>query len=148
MAIQIYSGRLTDIGAGGLDAFYPQLTVRPEREATGPDGLVVSERRIPVGVAAGTGWFDIPLIPSEQLSPPTRYVLELSLFDQAGDGSSFISGDQWIFTAVDGGGNVADMGSQAPSALIVGPPWPVTPRPGTYFDTETSDLGVYQVGVV
>ena len=152
MSIATYTGSLHVLGHALLSAWFPRLTVRPEVEAMGPDGLV-SSKPLAVTVDHNTGLFSMPLVPSTELTGTdgrlgVRYILDLALFDSSWDGATaLVRQDLWIFTAIAGGGDIADMGSQPPVAFIAGPPWPLTPRAGTYFDVITADLGYYGMGI-
>lgn len=144
MAAYTYTGTLTDIGVQVLTSRYPRLTVRPEHGVWGLDGVVSSARRT-VTVNPATGAFTMTLVASADLTPPAKYVLEVVLFDQAADGTPIAGWDAWTFTAVAGGGNIADMADAPATRLFIGPPWPATPIPGAYFDTTTNDLGFYSL---
>jgi hypothetical protein len=141
---------LTDIGVHVLADRRPFLSVRPEAECFGPDGLV-SDARVPVTVEPG-GVFNMQLIPSHELralrgSVGVRYVLELALFDRTVSGADWFSGaNQWLFTARPGGGPVAGMGEALPIDLYIGPPWPAAGTPGVYFDVTTDDVGYCEIG--
>lgn len=147
MVAYTYTGTLTDIGVEVLTERMPRLTVRPEKQGIfGPDGPVSDARRV-IPLDPITGEFTLDLIASADLTPPTRYVLELVFFDDSADGTPSAGYDIWKFTALPGGGPIADMGDGPPTKLYIGPPWPSTPRPGAYFDTETNDLGYYDLEV-
>lgn len=128
----VYSGTLADIGMGALAGMSPQMFVRPEREAFGPDGLISA---VPVEVeVAADGSFEVTLLASESLTPPTDYVIEVGRFEPSFDGPRFHGIDVWRFTALPGGGPIAgEPGS--PYAVYVGPPWPEGTPPGVYIDT-------------
>lgn len=143
MSQYTYTGTLTDIGVGLLAGAYPQLRVRPESEAFGPDG-VVSAAPVPVTLSAATGRFAMTLYPSGELtptaggSPGVDYILEASRFETALDGSAVFTGlDVWRFTAVAGGGNIGQMLGGSLLAVWMGPPWPSKPYPkGLYIDID------------
>lgn len=139
-----YTGRLTDLGLNILTENVPRLTVRPERSAMSTDGPV-STKHVEVNVNPATGEFALDLIASADMSPPTRYVLELVLFDQAGDGTPIQGWDFWTFAAVVGGGNIAEMGDAPITSWWIGPPWPdrgpLGSPSGLYLDTITGDFG-------
>lgn len=153
MSVATYNGSLKVLGVELVSAWFPRLTVRPEVEASGPSGMLSSKPRT-VAVNSITGDFAMTLYPSTELvgtdgRPGVRYILELALFDSSWDGANLlVRHDVWEFTAIAGGGDISTMGSAPPVALIVGPPWPETPRPGTYFDAGTGDLGSYGIGVI
>lgn len=152
MATAVYTGKLVDIGVNALGAWKPRLTVRPEIEARRA-GVIVSSKRIAVPVSNSDGAFSMTLIPSSELVGidgriGVKYVLEVALFEDTLDGSSWAPvNDAWKFTALPGGGDVAGMGDGPSIALYIGPPWPATAKPGTYFDTVTGDLGYYAIEV-
>lgn len=152
MSTALYYGNMNALGYQPLSAWSPRLTVRPEVEAFGPAGLISGKPRT-ISVDEETDAFEVRLVPSSEMTGAdgrigVRYVLELALFDTTFDGKQeLVRHDIWIFTAIAGGGPIRDMGDAPPIGFFVGPPWPSSPRPGTYFDTETGDLGVYAVGV-
>lgn len=145
----IYTGTLTDVGVNSLGPLLPRLTVRPEIAAWGPDGLVTDNRVVVplTGVA-----FSMALIPSSSLVGAdgrlgVKYVLEVVLFAETVDGSrAQVWRSEWRFAALPMGGPIVDMGDVPPIAFFVGPPWPATPLPGGYYDTDTGNLGKYAIG--
>ena len=153
MSVATYTGSLNVLGHELLSEWSPRLTVRPEVEAFGPSGIISSKYRT-IPVDAETGDFSVTLFPSTELTGSdnrtgVKYILELQMFGESVDGTAIIlHQDVWIFTAIFGGGNIRDMGSAPPVALISGPPWPATPQPGTYFDVVTGDVGYYGIEVI
>lgn len=152
MSTAEYTGKLVDIGVNVLAAWKPRLTVRPEIEARRA-GVIVSSKRIIVPVSSSNGSFAMTLIPSSELVGVdgrlgVKYVIEVALFEESGDGSEALTAhDQWRFSALPGGGDVAGMGDGPSIALYIGPPWPATAKPGTYYDTVSGDLGYYAIEV-
>lgn len=148
----VYFANMNALGYQPLSAWSPRLTVRPEVEAFGPAGLISSKPRT-ISVDPETDYFEVTLVPSSEMTGTdgrigVKYVLELALFDTTIDGSdALVRHDIWVFTAFAGGGPIRDMGQAPPIGFFVGPPWPGSPRPGTYFDTESGDIGTYAVGV-
>lgn len=135
MALYTYTGTLTDIGAGLLAGYAPRLTVAPERETMGPDGLV-SAKKILVPVNAATGAFSMTLHASGDLDPAIDYELRLELFEDGDTGHPYVAFDAWRFTAAVGGGPIADMVGGPLTAVWIGPPWPSLPSPpGLYIDS-------------
>lgn len=140
MALYAYTGTLTDIGLGFLTGAHPEVTVRPEESAFGPDGLV-SDVRVPVTLTGGS--FSMSLIPSGDLTSARTgaagmpYVIEVGRFELAADLTKIWHGTEvWRFTAVAGGGNVGGMQGGSLLAVWLGPPWPSAPYPkGLYIDT-------------
>ena len=100
-----YTGDLKDVGLASLAAYTPKLTVKPVQECWGPDGPI-SER--PVTIALTGTHFEVDLVPSTQLTLSNgrvgvQYILECELLSPIG------FHDQWIFTALPGGGKISDM---------------------------------------
>lgn len=142
MALYNYRVRLTDIGLGLLVGRAPQMRIRLDEEAFGPDGIVSA---VPVDVPIDAeGIARMSLIPSGELrpsrggAPGMPYTIEVGRFEQSIDGYLFHGVDTWRFEAAPGGGNIADMTSQSLLAIWVGPPvnpWPSDPLPyGLYID--------------
>jgi hypothetical protein len=153
MSTALYYGNMNALGYQPLSRWSPRLTVRPEVEAFGPAGLISSKPRS-ISVDPETDYFEVRLVPSSEMTGTdgrigVKYVLELALFEEEGiDGfHPPVRNDIWVFTAFAGGGPIRDMGKAPAIGFFVGPPWPASPRPGTYFDTETGDIGSYAVGV-
>ncbi|MFC7430973.1 MULTISPECIES: hypothetical protein [unclassified Agrococcus] len=132
----VYEGTLTDLGLDALVGLSPQLRVRPQREAYGPDGELVSAAPVTVDVAA-SGAFSVSLAASTDLRPVTRYVIEVGRFEETFDGPRFLGVDTWVFPAAVGGGRITEQDSEAwPFAVFVGPPvadWPEGTPPGFYI---------------
>lgn len=144
-----YGATLTDIGLGLLNDRLPEITVRPEVESFGPDGIV-SGVRVPVTRDPATGTFFMNLIPSGDLTPVAGgtpgvdYILEVGRFDLADDLTKIWHGTEaWRFTAVAGGGNIGEMNGGSMLALWIGPPWPAQQPKGLYIDTlPPNDWGI------
>lgn len=140
MSEYTYTFRLTDIGLGALTAWMPEVAVRPEVSAFGPDGLV-SDVRVPITEVGGT--YSVSLFPSGELTPKTGgspgvdYIIEVGRFELADDLTKIWHGTEaWKFTAVAGGGNVGEMNGGSLLAVWVGPPWPQLPSPaGLYIES-------------
>lgn len=149
-----YTGTLKDMGLSvpNVVNFTPRLSVRPEVEAWGPDGLIVSKRKL-VDVNVSTGAISMELTPSHQLvgndgRVGVKYVIDLSLFNESADGTKVPRlKDWWRFNALPGGGDIAGMGDGPPVALYIGPPWPAQPVAGAFFDPSDGDLSYYEIEV-
>lgn len=149
MSMQNYYGTLSDIGAGLLNGLRPVVRVRPATPAFSADGLVSSVPK-QLALNAGTGRFDVQLFPSGELTSAVSrevgvdYVIEVGRFEDSIDGTRFHGTDAYRFTAVAGGGNVAEMNGGSLLAVWLGPPWPPLPSPrGFYIDkTPPNDWGV------
>ncbi|MBO3663743.1 hypothetical protein [Microbacterium stercoris] len=150
MATYTYLGTLTDVGVHGLADFMPRLTVRPEVEAWGPDGLV-TDQRVVVPVTGTT--FSMELIPSSELvgtngKVGVQYILEVVLYGETASGGRWrVWQNEWRFSALPGGGAITRMGDVPALGFYVGPNWPATPLPGAYYDPSSGDLGYYAIGV-
>jgi len=152
MSTATYTVKLVDIGVHVLGDWMPRLTIRPEIEATRP-GVLVASKRMPVVVSGSDGSISVTLIPSNELVGAdgrvgVKYLIDVAFFDEAWDGRSrLVEHNQWKFTAAPGGGDIATMGDGPSLALYVGPPWPSSPLPGTYFEPASGDLGYYEIEV-
>lgn len=111
MSTHTHYGTLTNIGLGALTTWMPQMTVRPEVSAYGPDGLV-SDVRVPVALSGES--FAMTLIPSGELKPinggrpGVDYIVEVGRFELADDLTKIWHGtEQWRITAVAGYRTVA-----------------------------------------
>lgn len=139
MAVYTYFGNLTDLGLGPLTRYSPRLTVRPKEETWGPHGPVSEVRKV-ISVATN-GDFSFTALASGDLNPATDYILELCRFEETFDGSTVPAGlDVWEFTAVVGGGNVAQMQGASMYSIWLGGagvPWPDGTPPGLYIDLES-----------
>lgn len=132
MAVYSYTGKLTDFGEAPFPGAQPRLWVEPERDAFSPSGPAAS-RRILIPVAS-TGDFSVDLIPSADLTPPTRYALRVEWISVSMDGSEALAGwAEWRFTALIGGGPITTM----PDGVITRVWYSITPppvnRPGIYW---------------
>lgn len=147
MSSYTYTFKLTDIGLGALTQWMPEVVVRPEVSAFGPDGLV-SDIRVPIPAVGDT--YTVSLIPSGELtpkdggSPGVDYVIEAGRYELGPDLIKIWHGTEaWKFTAVAGGGNVGEMNGGSLLAVWMGPPvgeWPDPPYPkGLYLDPVTGD---------
>lgn len=142
MSSYTYTFSLRDIGLGQLPAAGLVVTVEPEVEAFGPQGLV-SARPKPIPLD-GSGSASVTLYPSGELTAASsgrtgvRYVIKVGRFEDAIDGTVFRGLDVFWFVAVAGGGNVGEMSGGSLLAVWIGPPihpWPVAPYPkGLYLD--------------
>lgn len=103
-----YTGQLTDFGDTPFPDAIPRLWVEPKRDAFTPDGLGAA-RRIPV-VLPSSGLFEVELIASIDLVPPTQYSFRADWFTTDVSGTEVLAGwSQWDFTAQPGGGPIATM---------------------------------------
>lgn len=150
MALGVYTGTLTDIGANILDSLLRvRLRIRPEEEAFGPNGIV-SAAPIDVPVVGPNAAFTMTLYPSGELTGRSGkagvdYILSVDRFEETAQGGEWLSGwDLWKFTAVAGGGNIGGMAGGSLLAAWPGPPWPSEPLPkGLYIDkTPPNDWGI------
>lgn len=119
MATYTYTGRLTDFGEKPFLTATPKLWVEPEHPAFSDTGPAVA-RRILITVASN-GSFSVDLVASADLTPNTRYRLRCEWLD-----SGVLAGwTEWIFTALIGGGSIADM----PDSVITNVWYAVSPPP-------------------
>ncbi|UOQ58090.1 hypothetical protein MUN78_04390 [Leucobacter allii] len=129
MTVYTYSGTLADFGAAPFPTAKPRLWVSPLQDAFGPDGGVHAARQVPIPVSTG-GSFDVALVASADLTPPTRYSLRCEWLDAAGIVRGWA---QWDFTAAIGGGLIADMTDQIITRVWWGTEPPPVQRTGIYW---------------
>jgi hypothetical protein len=138
MATYPYTGKLTDFAEQPITGAVPRLRVVPERDSSGPAGLLAS-----IGIAvtlANDGTFTVPLVATVDTSPETRYTLVCDWFAQAVGGQELLAGwAEWTFTAAIGGGPIKDMFTAPASIWFVGPPWPAQPIVGAFYLDRTGD---------
>ena len=137
MTAYIYTGTLADFGERPFPGAVPRLWVSPYRDAFGRDGAVYAGRQIPVYVRP-TGQFEVELVASADLKPPTKYSLRCEWLDAEG----VVRGHaQWDFTAALGGGPIADMADAIITRVWAGVNPPPVQREGIYWiNPETGDV--------
>lgn len=120
MAVDTYTGRLTDFGESPFPSAVPNLWVQPLKDAYTASGPAAAKRiYIPVSV---NGNFSVNLTPSADLIPPTGYSLRCEWLDEAG---GLIGWAQWDFSALPGGGPISSM----PGAVLKRIWYATTPPP-------------------
>lgn len=142
MSLYTYTGKLTDVASVPIGGWFPALAIRPDVEAYGPDGKLVSKVPVPIPLDS-SGAFSVQLIPSGELtptgggSPGVDYIISVGRFELGDDNkTTWVGTDSWRFAAVAGGGNIGDMNGGSLLAVWIGPPWPAAPLPaGLYIDT-------------
>lgn len=103
MAVYSYTGKLADFGDTPFPSAKPRLWVSAEHAATS-GGSVHALKRVPISVAAN-GTFSVQLVASADLTPVSRYILRSEWLD----GDTVIGWTEWKFTALIGGGSIANM---------------------------------------
>lgn len=142
MATYKYTGALTDLGENTIpEDAAPELVV-VAGDGFGPSGFVVGAlREVPVLLKSDGRNFEVDLIASTDLVPPSVYTLKCTWFTAALKGQKVPAGWAEVrFTAEPGGGRIIDMVNAPISTWIAGPPWPDPPRPGQYWDITNDDV--------
>lgn len=124
MASYTYTGKLTDFSETPFPSAQPKLWVEPEREAMTKTHALAT-KRIPITVASN-GSFSVDLVPSADLTPPTRYRLRVEWLDNA----TLIGWTDWLFTALIGGGSIGDMTDGEPTNVWYSTSYPPINRSG------------------
>lgn len=132
MATYVYTGTVADFGQHAFPGLTPMLWVIAAGDAFGPAGLL-SRVRIPVEPAAPDGAFQVSLVASPDVSPPTDYEIVCEWFETHPlEGWVKRGQSSWRFTALRGGGAISGMAVTAgwsPAHVFWQPqepdPWPV-----------------------
>lgn len=103
MTVYTYTGKLADFGDTAFPNAKPRLWVEAEHAAMS-GGSVLALKRVPITVAAN-GTFSVQLVASADLTPVSRYRLRAEWLD----GDTVVGWTDWIFTALIGGGPIANM---------------------------------------
>ncbi|MHA3682776.1 hypothetical protein ACXR2W_00745 [Leucobacter sp. HY1908] len=98
-----YTGKLADFGDAPFPTAKPKLWVEPMQPAMS-GGSVLAAKRVQI-TPASNGNFTVQLIASADLDPWSRYRLRCEWLD----GDVVMGWSEWIFTALIGGGGIADM---------------------------------------
>ncbi len=103
MTVYTYTGKLADFSDAPFPEAQPRLWVEGRHASTSPRVLHALKRvRVPVN---SRGFFSVDLVASTDLSPASDYVLRCEWLDA----DTVIGWTEWEFTALIGGGNIADM---------------------------------------
>ena len=132
MALETYTGRLTDFGGTPFPNATPRLWIEPERTGF-TEGGVLATKRIPVTLDPN-GDFSVKLHASSTVRPEAIYVLKCEWLD----GSTVLGWAEWMrFRAPVGGGDLGEINQEQPPTWAIlygdGPP-PEHLTSGLYID--------------
>lgn len=140
MATYTYTAKVSDFsGAPPVAGAALRVRVRPEHEASGPDGQLLGAD-IPVTLnSAAVATFT--LVASADTHPATRYGFLVDWVAHTRSGQEIYRGaSKFWFTAVPGGGDIRTMSAAPPSAVFFTPDWPSPRIPGVYVNLETGTV--------
>lgn len=137
MATYTYTAQVSDFsGAPPVAGAALRVRVRPEHEASGPDGQMLASD-IPVTLSS-SGVATFSLVATIDTYPTTRYALLVDWVAHTRAGQEIYRGaSEFWFTAVPGGGDIRTMSGAPASAVFFTPDWPSPRIPGVYVDLET-----------
>lgn len=135
MTVYTYTGKLADFSDAPFPDALPRLWVEGKHAAVSKGSMHALKRvHVPVN---SRGFFSVSLVASVDLTPESPYLLRCEWLD----GDTVLGWTEWEFTALIGGGNIADM----PSGVITNVWYSTLPPPvdraGIFWiNPETGDV--------
>ena len=127
MTVYTYTGKLADFSDAPFPNAKPRLWVSAERAAMS-EGSVHALKRVPITVAAN-GSFSVSLVASADLTPQSKYLLRCEWLD----GDTVLGWTDWVFTALIGGGPIANMPDSAVTNVWYSTAKPPVDRKSIYW---------------